>query len=266
MSEITRDQLMAYADGQLEPAQRSAVEAHCASNAEAAAELAALMRQSDAIRTLFAPAAAEQVPVRLDPHRLASAARRRQGQFWARAAMILIVLGMGVAMGWLLRPGPAGPALHERLIANAVSAHTVYVAENRHAVEVASTDSDHLSSWLSNRLDTGLAMPDLSAEGLTFLGGRLLPAPDVPGGRAAQLMYENPSGERLTLYITPATGIDGPDYETVPFGADNALYWASDVITCTIVGPQPPEALAGIANAVFSQLTPSQSDQPAYRG
>jgi anti-sigma factor RsiW len=251
MSEISRDTLMAYVDGKLDPAARTLVEADPAVLAEAAT----LQRQSDAIRTLYAPAAAEPVPTRLDPHRLALLAQRKQRQSVAQAAMIVAVLGIGIAAGWLLRPA-AAPELYDRLIADAVSAHTVYVAENRHAVEVAGTDAEHLSTWLSNRLDTTLAMPDLSDQGLAFLGGRLLPAPAIPGGRAAQLMYETPDGERLTLYITPATGIEGPSYEAVSFGSEQVLYWANPVFTCTIVGNRTPEQLQAIANAVFAQLSP----------
>ena len=40
MTQITRDMLMAYADGQLDPAQRKNVEAHLAAYPEAAAEIA----------------------------------------------------------------------------------------------------------------------------------------------------------------------------------------------------------------------------------
>ena len=266
MSEITRDKLMAYVDGQLDPADRAAIEAHCAVNADAAAEIAALQRQADAIRTLYAPAGAEPVPARLDPHRLALAHGRRRLETLGRAAMIVAVLAIGMAAGWLLRPEATGPELYDRLIADAVSAHTVYVAESRHAVEVAGTDSEHLSAWLSNRLSTDLAMPDLARQGLGFLGGRLLPAPAIPGGRAAQLMYENATGERLTLYITPATGIEGPAYQTVAFGADTALYWANTVFTCTIVGSEPTEILQTIAASVFAQLSPGQpAAAPYYR-
>ncbi len=255
MSEITRDTLMAYLDGQLDPATRAEVDAFLAANPEAAAEHAQLQRQSDAIRTLYGPAAREPVPSSLAPHRLALLAQRRRWHDMGRAAMFVAVLGLGIAAGWLLRPAADGPELYDRLIANAVSAHTVYVAESRHAVEVAGTDSAHLSTWLSNRLDTALAMPDLTAQGLAFLGGRLLPAPDVPGGRAAQLMYEDSAGERLTLYITPSTGVSGPAYEAVSFGVDTALYWASSTITCTLVGSQSPEQLQAIANAVLAQLS-----------
>lgn len=266
MSEINRDHLMAYLDGHLEPDKRADVEAHLAAHPDLAAEIAQLQRQGDTIRTLFAPTMTEPVPTRLDPHRLAVMQSRRRWQGLARAAMVVGVLGIGVAAGWLLRPAADNPALYNRLIADAVSAHTVYVAENRHAVEVAGDEAEHLSSWLSNRLSTDLAMPDLATAGFSFLGGRLLPAPVIPGGRAAQLMYEDAAGQRVTLYITPANGVGGPDYDLVRLGDDNALYWANAAITCTIVGPQPSETLQALAKTVFPQLTPGPPPAaPIYR-
>jgi anti-sigma factor RsiW len=265
MMDVTRDTLMAYLDGQLDGDARAAVDAWLADNPDAAIELAQLQRQNEAINALFGPVATEPVPPRLNAHRLALTQSRRRWQSVARTAMIVGVLGIGIATGWLLRPASDTPALYNRLIADAVSAHTVYVAENRHAVEVAGTEADHLTSWLSNRLGTGLAMPDLATAGLSFLGGRLLPAPAIPGGRAAQLMYEDSVGERVTLYITPRSGIDGPNLELVRLGGDNALYWASATITCTIVGPQSAETLQALADSVFAQLTPSSPPGAGYR-
>ncbi|SMQ75962.1 transcriptional regulator [Devosia lucknowensis] len=261
MSGIDRDTIMAYVDGQLDQPRRDAVEADPA----AMAEVAVLQRQSDAIRTLHAPAGAEPVPKRLDPHRLALLRARRRWSGLRQAAVLAVFLGIGIVTGWLNRPAPDEPALYNRLIADAVSAHTVYVAENRHAVEVPGGETEHLSTWLSNRLGTGLAMPDLSPAGLSFLGGRLLPAPAIPGGRAAQLMYEDAAGQRLTLYVTPSNGVDGPELEAVSFGGDNALYWANATITCTIVGSQSPEALQALATSIFAQLTPAASAEvPDY--
>jgi len=265
MSEIDRDSLMAYLDNQLGPDDRAEMERRLAADPEAATEAALMQRQADAIRTLYGPAANEPVPSRLSPHRMALAAQRRRWQDMARAAMIIAVLGIGMAVGWLLRPWADNPALYNRLIADAVSAHTVFVAEGRHAVEVAGEETDHLSSWLSNRLETPLAMPDLATAGFSFLGGRLLPAPAIPGGRAAQLMYEDADGERVTLYITPKTGVNGPSLELVRLGGDNALYWANATITCTIVGPQPPAQLQALADTVFAQLTPSSAPGSDYR-
>lgn len=264
MSEINRDMLMALLDGQLDEPTRAKVEIWLAANPDAMAELGQLQRQSDAIRTLYGPVISEPVPARLSPRTMAAEQTRRLWRSLSRAAMIVGLLGIGLATGWLLRPAIEGPAIYERLIADAVSAHNVYVAESRHAVEVSGEEAEHLFNWLSNRLDTALAMPDLSEAGLVFLGGRLLPAPALPGGRAAQLMYEDAAGQRATLYITPAIAAGGPDLETLRLGGDNVLYWASPSVTCTIVGPQSPEALEALAAIAFTQLTPS-APVPVYR-
>lgn len=260
MSEITRDTLMAYADGALSPAERAEVDAYLAGNVDAAAEVALMQRQANAIRTLYGPVAAEPVPPRLSVEKLLQTQQKRRSRIWMRAAAAVVLVGLGLGSGWLLRGQMETPGIADRLIADAVSAHTVYVLENRHAVEVDGTDSEHLSSWLSNRLQTTLAMPDLSASGLTFLGGRLLPAPNVPGGRAAQLMYEDTAGARLTLYVTPSPGPDTPTYELANLGLDTALFWADAAISCTITAPYPAEKLQAIARTVFSQLNPSLTD------
>lgn len=262
MSDITRDTLMAYVDGQLDAERRAEVEAFLATNPDATAEVALLQRQADAIRTLYAPAGAEPLPQSLSVSRLARAQDQRRSRFWTQAAAAIVLLGLGLGGGWLLRGNTDTPAIADRLIADAVSAHTVYVLEKRHAVEVGGDEEEHLSSWLSNRLQTNLAMPDLTASGLTFLGGRLLPAADVPGGKAAQLMYEDTNGERLTLYITPRPAADAPRTEVATLGLDTALFWADDVLTCTITAPYSAEKLQTIAGSVFSQLNPGT---PNYR-
>ena len=79
MSEINRDTLMAYADGQLDHASRQHVDAYLTANPDTAAEIALMQRQSDAIRTLFAPAGAEPVPARLKPRRIAAEQSRHPG-------------------------------------------------------------------------------------------------------------------------------------------------------------------------------------------
>jgi len=266
MSEITREQLMAYADGQLPDSERLAVEAHLALNPDAAAEIVLIQRQTDAVRTLFGPAGAETVPARLKPRRLAAelAHRRRRSWGWAAAAVVLVGLGLGA--GWFARPLLDARPASAMLIADAVNAHTVYVAENRHAVEVGSDDSEHLSSWLSNRLDTTLGMPDLTAEGFTLVGGRLLPGEPGAGGRAAQLMYENASQQRVTIYVTSALPGGEPAYQFASYDGAEAFYWANARITCTVVGTLPEEQMKALAGAVYSQLTEGDVAVGRYRG
>ncbi|WP_137153205.1 anti-sigma factor [Devosia sp. FKR38] len=266
MTEITRDMLMAYADGQLEADQRLLVEAHLAANPEAAAEVALLQRQSDAIRTLFAPAGAEPVPTRLRPTRIAADLRRQQRRQWGWAAAAVMLLSLGLGIGFAARPLFDPPA-SATLIADAVNAHTVYVAESRHAVEVGSADSEHLSTWLSNRLDTHLGMPDLAGEGFALVGGRLLPGEPDKGGRAAQLMYEDADKQRITVYVTAALPDARPAYQLANYQGAEAFYWANARITCTVVGTLAPERMQAVSRAVYTQLSEGDvTAAPPYRG
>lgn len=267
MSEITRDQLMAYADGQLPEAERAAIEVHLAANPDAAAEIALIQRQTDAIRTLFGPAGAEAVPARLKPRRLAAEIGRRRLRSWGWAAAAIVLVGLGLGTGWLARPLLEARPASATLIADAVNAHVVYVAENRHAVEVGGDDSEHLSAWLSNRLDTALGMPDLAAEGFALVGGRLLPGAPGAGGRAAQLMYENTAMQRVTIYVTAALPDGAPTYQFASLDGAEAFYWANARITCTVVGTLPEEQMRAVAGSVYRQLTEGDvgAERP-YRG
>lgn len=267
MTQITRDMLMAYADGQLNEADRVAVDAHLAANPDALAEVALLQRENDAIRTLFGPAGAEPVPARLRPHRLAAEARRRRARGWGWAAAAVVLVGLGLGAGWFVRPLLEARPASATLIADAVNAHLVYVAENRHAVEVGGDDSEHLSTWLSNRLDTTLGMPDLKAEGFSLVGGRLLPGEPELGGRAAQLMYENASQQRVTIYVTAALRDGDPAYQFTSYDGAEAFYWANARITCTVVGTLPEAQMKALAGSVYSQLTEGDvSAVRPYRG
>lgn len=267
MSQISRDQLMAYADGQLPEAERAAVEAHLGTNPEAAAEVALLQRQTNAIRTMFGPAGAESVPARLRPRRLAAEIDRRRTRPWLWAAAAVVLVGLGLGAGWFARPLLEARPASATLIADAVNAHAVYVAENRHAVEVGKDDSEHLSTWLSNRLDTTLGMPDLTEEGFTLVGGRLLPGEPDAGGRAAQLMYENASQQRVTIYVTSALPDGKPAYQFASYEGAEAFYWANARITCTVVGTLPEAQMKAVAGAVYSQLTEGDvGSKPPYRG
>ena len=268
MSPVTRDMLMAYADGQLDPADRAAVETHLAADPDAATEVRLWQRQSDAIKTLFAPAGTEPVPARLRANRIAAEAGARRARSWRWVAAAVVLVGLGLGTGWFARPWlDRAPQASDTLIADAVNAHTVFVAENRHAVEVAATDQDHLETWLSNRLSTPLGTPDLTAEGFTLVGGRLLPGQPDAGGRAAQLMYENAARDRVTVYVTAALPDRARAYEFANHAGAEAFYWANARITCTVVGTLPEAAMKSVSQAVYRQLTEGDvSAGSRYRG
>lgn len=261
---IDESDLLALADGRLPPERQAAVEAWLAEHPERATEVQAWRQQNEALTALYGHVAAERLPERLDPHAIARR-RRRPALSWAGlAAAAVVVLGLGLGGGWMLRelvsPPPSASA---RLIDNAVLAHTLYVRENRHAVEVAANERQHLLTWLSNRIQASIDAPDLTAEGFTLVGGRLLPpAPDTGTGPAAQLMYENGAAERLTVYVTGALADGDTAYQFARVSGLDAFYWANARITCTVVGDLPEEAMQMVARKVYQQLT--RRPDPGY--
>jgi anti-sigma factor RsiW len=214
------------------------------------------MRQNDALATLFSPVASEPVPARLSPHGIAYELRMGRRQSFRNIAAALVLVALGSTIGWFGRDyATPTEAASDRLIDAAVVAHALYVKEKSRAVEVAA-DAPNFMTWLSNRIATPIDAPNLTSQGFEFLGGRLLPgdaAASLPA--AAQLMYQNASAERVTLYITAAL----PDREEVwqfetRTGVE-AYYWANDTVTCTVVAALPEAELRMLGKKVFEQLT-----------
>lgn len=263
---IGPEQLLAYADGRLDAAERAEVEAHLERDKEAAGDVAVWQRQNEALAALF-PMPAGRTPERLSPHLLARRQVRQRPMALVRAAAAaVLLLALGSAAGWLAHDF-AGASLSpaDRLVARATVAHTLYTRENRHAVEVAASDEPHLLTWLSNRLGTPVMAPDLSARGFSLVGGRLLPPdPEAGAGPAAQLMYENAAAERLTVYVTPALPSKQRSARVIEYDGLEAFNFTDAAITCTIVGKLSAEQLRPIATQIYQEL--SRAVDPPPRG
>jgi anti-sigma factor RsiW len=254
---ITEAQLLAYADGRLSDTERAAVERWLAENPQKAAEVAHWQRQNEALTALFPVPANEAIPERLSPQKLQRAKAANDNFRWSQIAAAVVLVLIGGMIGWTGRDAVTPvEAASDMLIDSAVRAHALYVNENRHAVEVAAGDKEHLVNWLSNRVTQPINPPDLTAEGFALVGGRLLPPVEYgKTGPAAQLMYENAAAERVTVYITSALA-DGEDaYEFASRGPHEAFYWANDKITCTVVGDLPETEMQSVAKKVYQQLT-----------
>jgi len=254
---IDTEALHAYADGLLGEAECAAVEQHLAAHPEAAAEVANWQRQNDALHALFSATAGEPVPSRLSAHRLAHNFRleRQQGLRNIAAALILVVIGSGI--GWFGRDYVTPTrATSDYLIEAAVTAHTLYVKEKSRAVEVAA-DAPNLMTWLSNRITTPIDAPNLTSDGFTFLGGRLLPSDPADGlpSPAAQLMYENAEAQRLTIYITAALPDKTEGWEYRKGGSADAYYWSTPAITCTVVASIPEAEVRTLGHKIAQQLS-----------
>src|SRR5262249_31219319 len=146
------------------------------------------------------------------------------------AALALLIVGS--ATGWFTSLQVNAPKAMQ-FADIAIEAHEIYTRENRHAVEVAANDSEHLTSWLSKRIGHQLVIPDLTARGYTFLGGGLLAAGTQP---AAQLMYEDANKRRITISLTANQGGGEQKFVIEEKHGVTACYWLDGPLGFVIAG------------------------------
>lgn len=259
--------LHALADGQLPPERAQAVRARL--DAGAAERLAQWTAQRERLRGLHAALAHEPPP---EPLRTAAARLQalqdRQAQVWRWGGMAASVL-LAFGLGWGLRgqghgepsSAPAPLASAQRFAQQAAVAHAVFQPEQRHPVEVAAAQQEHLVQWLSKRLGRPLTVPVLTAQGFELVGGRLLPG---ESGARAQFMYQNAAGQRITLYLGALDGTApgapaGADAGETAFrlyteGPVPAFYWRDQGFGYALSGPLARDALLALATAVHQQL------------
>ena len=188
------------------------------------------------------------IPTRL----LLAVSNGKKAPMWSIAASLLW-LSVGGLLGYMLQGQFNENQFVRPLPVEAAFAHTVYVPEVRHPVEVEASEQKHLNAWLSKRLDQPVAAPDLGEEGYTLIGGRLLP----DGHRAAaQFMFEDSSGERMTLYIRQAVNIQ----ETAFLHAENnglgIVYWVDNGLAYALTAVEDKAQLIETATAVYKASNP----------
>ncbi len=205
---IDAELLSAWVDGELDAVEQQRVQDWLQDHPEDRALVRAWAADRAALAAAFGPVADQPAPPELlatvwrgpsgdRPRRWAIAAaaagllvagallggggvwRWQQQHYAEREAALRAQLAAGTAQGWAAR---------------AVLAHAIYVDEPRHAVEVRAQE-EHLSRWLTRRIDIPVKLFDLHAQGFELVGGRLLP--DGPG-KSAQLMYEDARKRRVS--------------------------------------------------------------------
>jgi anti-sigma factor RsiW len=133
------------------------------------------------------------------------------------------------------------------------------VVETVHPVEVGAAQEAHLIQWLSRRVGHPLTVPDLAGQGYVLMGGRVLPAGKAA---AAQFMYENGSGHRLTVYIRASGGGD-TQFRFVDSQGIAAFSWIDQGLGFAIVGAMDRLQLLDIADTVYRQVDPQHRTAPA---
>lgn len=267
---IDEDDFQAFVDGQLPPDRRRAVMAYLAAHPDEAARMGDYRSLNEALHLLYDEVLYEPLPKRLrvDHYRSRSSWTERLRDWigaggWtlaARAAGVVLLLAASATGGWMLhaRYSPAPPVETPAMsfARQAANAHLVFAPDLRHPVEFGADQQDSLLLWLSERLGQAVHAPNLQELGFTLVGGRLLPASGQP---AAQLMYENPDAQRITLYIRAgwSAPLSAAHEGTVSFAAEGGVsmvYWVEGPFAYALIGTMDREQLFGAAKIIQQQL------------
>lgn len=248
---ISTDDLHAYADGRLPPDRAAEVEAYLAAQPAAARQVADYRAINAALHRAFDGVLDEPIPA---AH--ADAASRRRPHLSIPAAAAVAGVLLGAFGGWIARGEiGAGGAPAAQVAEHARAAYLVYAPETRHPVEVAAADSGHLAAWLSNRMGMAFPLPSLADLGFTLVGGRLMVGDRGP---AALLMYENPQGRRMVLYVRndlPEAGRGRMRYDRG--GEAGVVYWTDGRRGFGLSGGFSEAELMPAAHVVRAQFSAS---------
>ncbi len=246
--------LHAYLDGEMPAEEHAAFEQWLAANPDMRRLLSEFEADRQQLRETLEAATAGPAPERIESA-LAGGAKQRARRIWQAAAAILI-FAAGAAAGWGIneyaRPGiPAAAAIAPATAERALTAHLVYVSEVRHPVEVGSDQKTHLVNWLSKRMGHRLTAPDLAAAGMELIGGRLLPGEKTA---AAQLMYEDASGKRVTLYIGSNPQNRQTAFRLARRGPVRTFYWLDGTFGYALAGDLEEDRLLDLARLVYQAM------------
>lgn len=247
---IGEDDLQAFIDDRLDTEQRAAVEAHLAARPDLAERISAERRHRTLLRGQLEAKFAEPIPARL---RIANLRANRRGRWidsTRAAAAALAIFVTGAVAGWVangLVPTPMPPVATAGVTQSAVAAFRTFVVEVAHPVEVGVQQEAHLLQWLSKRLGRKLAAPDLQPFGYKLMGGRLLPG---GSGAAAQLMYDDASGRRLTIYVRATDGTETA-FRFQQEGDAATFAWIDQGFGFAVTAVASRDQLLPIAEAVY---------------
>jgi anti-sigma factor RsiW len=275
---IDEDDFQAFVDGQLSPEACRTVMTYLAAHPEESERMSEYHKLTEELHRHYDEVLYEPLPKRLRVDHY------RTNQSWAdrvrswfdfdmrtfapRFAAVAALMVASGASGWWLNTSVSSdtgetPAVH--FARQAANAHMLYAPDLRHPVEFGADQQDSLLLWLSERMGQNVHAPLLQDIGFLLVGGRLLPAAQQA---AAQLMYEGPDAQRITLYIrerwnAPLAGAKEGSVSYFSEGGLSMVYWIEGSLAYALIGEMDREQLFATAKAIQHQVVAPTSTVPS---
>lgn len=251
---ITELDLMAYADGRLDPLRRREVEAHLAAAPEDAATVEAIIEQNRTLREALAGVAEEPIPARLEAVLRGEPPQpRRPWPQVAAVATLLVASGLG---GWwvgargtdqtaappvflqALAPEPAGESVHTGLDA------PIAPLGNGEMVETS-------PPWFSDRVTLELTAPSLGA---SFAAPEMQRLVDIEGRPTVRFEIAGPDGRPLALYLQTRPSAAEGDVHLVDDPTGATAYWRDGPLVWALKGEVGQSELEALAKRIGAAI------------
>jgi anti-sigma factor RsiW len=178
------------------------------------------------------------------------------------AALILFAAGCGV--GYLVGIGPGDPTPGDDQHVTDDSPRTkdwlndvagyqrMIIRQPRHLVEVPASQAEEISSWLTSTVGVAFRVPDLTGEGWTFQGARVVL---VDGRPAGQLVYSSADGDLISIYFRKdSQPADTEDFKETIKDEVGLVTWHNAGTSYALVGPSAEASLSQIAMEVAAEI------------
>ena len=256
--------LNAFVDGVLDDERRVDLFAHLASHPADADKVNGYFRQQAMLAELrdalsaddddqFLPALQRRIDGSLTRQRLFVACRRL-------AAALAVMAPVAAAAWWLARMPAEEPAMAEAELPLVTASGPAFpfggtfAPIDGPAMDEGTASLRRLASYLDSQ---ALRVPDLASLGLQLIGGDTIEGVDLP---AARLIYMDPRGNRLQVYIAVVEGEGQQALTMVPEG-HLALNWRIGPLVFAVVGPANAPKLMEVMRSVTTDMT-EMADAP----
>lgn len=257
MARLDDSTLVAYVDGELDATQMHGV-AQALERDPVAQEKVRLLRLSASlVSAVFRDPTYQAVPPTLTASIMAPRdAWKTHLRRWrvalpvAASITAAALLYGGYSIGLL--QGQQTTDFSERLMDEVADYHVVYAREDEHQVEVPAKRQAEIEAWLGERLHRSITVPDLSKDGLSFEGARLLV---VDGEPVAQLIYLPPNEPHHPLGLCISFGAPGEEALTSESrNGVNLALWRRKGYTYVLVGWANRTFLTKLAHQIAPAL------------
>jgi anti-sigma factor RsiW len=179
-------------------------------------------------------------------------------------AAALISFVIGGSLGYLVGSADHGPdgdtsqvaddtAASNKSWLNDVTAYQrLIIRQPRHLVEVPASQAEEISTWLTSTVGVAFRVPDLTTDGWTFQGARVLLGDGRPVG---QLVYSSSDGDLISIYFrkdaqTPET----EDFKETIRDEIGLVTWHNAGTSYVLAGPSAEASLSQIAMDVAAAI------------